>query len=97
MRRPRRAKLLGPLTLVKGLSDKLWYTLVLLPQSSDKVMVRCDIYGKDDHRTPPAAIENWKWMVEQEVAALSKPDTAGSSSGPCFSYQCGGKKDLYPT
>ncbi|KIW13214.1 hypothetical protein PV08_08401 [Exophiala spinifera] len=107
-RRPKMARLLGPLSLVKELDQDLWCTLTLLPHSSQEVVVRCDIYAKQgDQQTPTNnnnnnnnnAVQRWKWLLERELMQLSKSDQTQASppaAGSYFAYQCGGRTiDLF--
>ncbi|KAJ9639232.1 hypothetical protein H2204_003843 [Knufia peltigerae] len=97
-RRPKMARLLGPLSLVKELDQDLWCTMTLLPHTFQEVVVRCDIYAKQgDHQIPTNTVQRWKWLLERELIELSKIDeTTQESSGSYFAYQCGGRTiDLF--
>ncbi|KAL6251416.1 hypothetical protein RBB50_001625 [Rhinocladiella similis] len=95
-RRPKMARLLGPLSLVKELDQDLWCTLTLLPHTSQEVVVRCDIYAKEGDAVPTNTVQKWKWLLERELTQLSKSDETPESTGSYFAYQCGGRTiDLF--
>ncbi|KIV78832.1 hypothetical protein PV11_06442 [Exophiala sideris] len=95
-RRPKMARLLGPMSMIKELNEDLWCTMTLLPRSQFEVIVRCDIYAREG-RTPSApTTQRWKWLLEKELNVLSKPDEAKATGGSYFAYQCGGRTiDLF--
>src|SRR5882757_8277664 len=91
LRKSKMARLLGPLSIIKELSEDLWCTMTLLPRSSSEVVVQCDIYAREGHHAPAATVERWKWMLERELINLSTPEAAKASTGSYFAYQCGGE------
>ncbi|KIW31524.1 uncharacterized protein PV07_03168 [Cladophialophora immunda] len=96
-RKSKVVRLLGPLSIIKELDNDLWCTLVLLPRSSSEVVVRFDFYVKEGHAAPAKVVEKSKWMLEQELLNLSRPDeTKSATRSSYFAYQCGGRTiDLF--
>ncbi|KAI1616310.1 iron-sulfur cluster-binding protein [Exophiala viscosa] len=95
-RRPKMARLLGPMSMIKELNEDLWCTMTLLPRSQSEVIVRCDIYAKEGTNPSPQTFQRWKWLLEKELNVLSKPDEAKASGRSYFAYQCGGRTiDLF--
>ncbi|OAP54419.1 hypothetical protein AYL99_11520 [Fonsecaea erecta] len=97
LRKSKVVRLLGPLSIIKELDNDLWCTMVLLPRSSSEVVVQCDFYVKEGRTAPAKVVEKSKWMLEQELVNLSRPEDArGSPRSSYFAYQCGGRTiDLF--
>lgn len=90
-RNQKMVRLLGPLSMIKELDEDLWCTMTLLPSSASESVTRVDIYAKEGHSVSSATVEKWKWMLEKEIASMSKPDSEPASARGSFAYECGGK------
>jgi hypothetical protein len=88
---PKCIRLLGPLSLVRELDEKLWCTMSVLPISATQTEVRCDFHG-EGVAVQKIALDKWRKAVASEIEAIqgSSADVALSSS-PSFAYECGGK------
>jgi len=89
---PKCIRLLGPLSLVRELDEKLWCTMSVLPISATQTEVRCDFHGGEGVAVQKIALDKWRKAVASEIEAIqtSSADAALSSSSS-FAYECGGK------
>ena len=90
-RRPKTVELLGPLSVAVELDTSVWATITLLPRSMQESGIRIDLYVQSKRQLPKAAIDRWRWSLEEEMTAVGEKSLSSEYSRAGYSYECGGK------
>ena len=69
----------------------MWGTVTVIPKSESESTLRIDLFGSEDKQPAKAAVEKWRWFLEQEMTAVGAQDSTGRGSRTGFSYECGGE------
>ena len=90
-RRPKTVELLGPLSVAIELDPSVWATVTVLPRSMLESSLRIDLYSQEGRQLSKAAIDRWRWSLEEEMTAVGEKTLPNGYTRAGYSYECGGK------